>query len=53
MEFETYINFTLNERFGFSFQAEFKILAGKCNFRILKFFEISILILMNFRGICP
>lgn len=27
MEFKTYMNFALNKRFGFSFQAEFKILA--------------------------
>lgn len=26
MEFKTYMNFTLNEQFYFSFQAEFKIL---------------------------
>lgn len=27
MKFKTYMNFTLDERFGFSFQAKFKILA--------------------------
>lgn len=27
MKFKTYMNFALNERFYFSFQAEFKILA--------------------------
>jgi len=26
MKFKIYMNFALNERFGFSFQAEFKIL---------------------------
>ncbi len=26
VKFKTYMNFPLNERFGFSFQAEFKIL---------------------------
>lgn len=27
VKFKTYMNFALNKRFGFSFQAEFKILA--------------------------
>ncbi|WP_298043568.1 hypothetical protein [uncultured Campylobacter sp.] len=41
MKFKTYMNFALNERFSFSFQAEFKILAQNYNLRILKFFELS------------
>ncbi len=53
MKFKTYMNFALNERFSFSFQAEFKILAQNYNLRILKFFEISILTLIDFRGMCP
>ena len=53
MKFKTYMNFTLDERFGFSFQAKFKILAQNYNLRILKFFEISILTLIDFRGMRP
>ncbi len=36
MKFKTYMNFTFNERFYFSFQAKFKILARNYNLRILK-----------------
>ena len=53
MKFKTCMNFALNERFSFGFQAEFKILAQNYNLRILKFFEISILTLIDFRGMCP